>query len=185
MNRDMIKIWNNTVRENDTVYFLGDLDINPKRGFRDISMLLNGKKILISGNHDMTFRHTKEQTRPNNVEKVLNWGWSEVHQETMIRLSNGMLVKLAHLPYLDKQTSKIDLRYKDVRPIKGNEYVLIHGHQHARYVKLNNTIDVGFDGKLGLYSEDDIIKLINDKRNYIASRLTKFYNSKEQRVLGD
>ena len=53
MNSTMITNWNNTVKENDTVFVLGDVffKIN-KELIASITNSLRGKKILIIGNHD-------------------------------------------------------------------------------------------------------------------------------------
>lgn len=49
MNEGIVERWNKAVRPNDIVYHLGDVAMK-----RDLSLLprLNGKKILILGNHD-------------------------------------------------------------------------------------------------------------------------------------
>ena len=52
MNEKMIKIWNETVSNNDVVLHLGDLYLGNKERCREIVSKLNGKKILILGNHD-------------------------------------------------------------------------------------------------------------------------------------
>lgn len=54
MNECMFDGWNETVRENDTVYHLGDLAMGPYKSsdFADRFRSLPGKKYLIVGNHD-------------------------------------------------------------------------------------------------------------------------------------
>jgi calcineurin-like phosphoesterase family protein len=51
MDQTMIENWNKVVNKNDQVYHLGDVSIARK----DINILeqLNGKKVLIRGNHDI------------------------------------------------------------------------------------------------------------------------------------
>ena len=51
MDRDMTEMWNDTVKESDKVYILGDVAI-PRRGLQVLKNL-NGKKCLIKGNHDI------------------------------------------------------------------------------------------------------------------------------------
>lgn len=53
MNSHIIKEYNNIVKKDDTCYILGDmcLDIK-KRELQHYISLMNGKKILIAGNHD-------------------------------------------------------------------------------------------------------------------------------------
>lgn len=52
MNRIMLKNWNNTVGKNDLVIHLGDLYLGKKAEAREFLTKLNGRKILIMGNHD-------------------------------------------------------------------------------------------------------------------------------------
>lgn len=53
MNEYMTQRHNETVRPEDTVYFLGDFSFNRKLAAQQIKAL-NGRKILILGNHDDT-----------------------------------------------------------------------------------------------------------------------------------
>jgi len=48
----MIKNWNETVSNKDTVIHLGDFGLGNRERIREIIGQLNGKKILILGNHD-------------------------------------------------------------------------------------------------------------------------------------
>jgi len=50
MNKVLVDNWNNTVRQKDTVYFLGDLAVRPSP--KSWLRLLNGHIIFIKGNHD-------------------------------------------------------------------------------------------------------------------------------------
>ena len=52
MDQIMIKRWNETVSNNDIVIHLGDFSFYGKDKTREIIQKLNGKKILIMGNHD-------------------------------------------------------------------------------------------------------------------------------------
>lgn len=52
MNNYIIEKWNNTVQPTDTIYMLGDFCLGTKETIINIGSQLNGKKILIKGNHD-------------------------------------------------------------------------------------------------------------------------------------
>lgn len=52
MNEAMIREWNEKVSPEDTVYILGDVAFCPAKEATAILTRLNGKKILIEGNHD-------------------------------------------------------------------------------------------------------------------------------------
>ena len=52
MDKTLIKNWNETVSNDDVVLHLGDFCLSSKERAREICRVLNGKKILIMGNHD-------------------------------------------------------------------------------------------------------------------------------------
>lgn len=52
MDKALIKNWNETVSNEDTVLVLGDFGLGKKEYIASIVKQLNGKKILIMGNHD-------------------------------------------------------------------------------------------------------------------------------------
>lgn len=52
MNETIIKNWNETVSNNDVVICLGDVGLGSSNDLKPIIERLNGKKILIMGNHD-------------------------------------------------------------------------------------------------------------------------------------
>lgn len=52
MNEILIKNWNETVSKNDVIIHLGDVALGSKDLLEMIIPRLNGKKILIKGNHD-------------------------------------------------------------------------------------------------------------------------------------
>lgn len=51
MDEEMVKRWNDTVRQKDKVYHLGDVVIN-RKALKTLARL-NGDKVLIRGNHDI------------------------------------------------------------------------------------------------------------------------------------
>lgn len=56
MNETLIKNWNNTIKPQDTIYILGDLCFKMTlEESHKIIQRLNGKKILIRGNHDKQY----------------------------------------------------------------------------------------------------------------------------------
>ena len=52
MNEFIIQKWNNTISNDDTVYFLGDFCLGNREKVIELGHRLNGHKILILGNHD-------------------------------------------------------------------------------------------------------------------------------------
>lgn len=179
MNEAIVNNWNAVVKSEDIVYVLGDLCLNPK--WADLFVpQLNGTKILIPGNHDAQFawkgKVQKGLTRALEVQ-----GFKEVHQTLKITLKDGKKALLSHLPYSSPEGTKYDDRYIEYRPVqKHSTDNLLHGHVHCRYVKFNNMIDVGFDHQFRPYSEDEIIELLNDPRDFIPSRITDHYKFRDK-----
>lgn len=52
MNEEMIKRWNTVVKKTDTVIHCGDFGLGTKAELVEICQKLQGRKILIKGNHD-------------------------------------------------------------------------------------------------------------------------------------
>jgi len=187
MTQGIIKIWNSTVKEGDTVYVLGDFSLNPKWS-STIVPLLKGNKILIPGNHDScyefppkeinekTVRESREKYRRRR-ERYIQDGWQFIHQTLTIRLKDGTHVLLSHLPYAPKEGENFDRRYLSLRP-KDEGLILLHGHLHCKYRKNGRMIDVGIDGNLCLWSEDQIITLIKDSREFIETPITEWYKTR-------
>ena len=76
MNDFMVAKWNETISNNDTVYYLGDIAYGRDCGSRKYWWdLLNGNKILIKGNHDRDLQgipyHKYLIKRFNNIEFLL------------------------------------------------------------------------------------------------------------------
>ena len=52
MNKYIVKKWNSIVKETDTVYHLGDVGFGSFKEVKKLVGSLNGRKILLRGNHD-------------------------------------------------------------------------------------------------------------------------------------
>jgi calcineurin-like phosphoesterase family protein len=87
MNRDMIQMWNQTVNPEDTVYLLGDIAFMPAAEAAAIMRQLNGRKILISGNHD----------QKNLKSQEFRDCFKEVHKYLDITYQ-GTMVVMFHYP---------------------------------------------------------------------------------------
>lgn len=75
MNRDMIRIWNATVQDDDFVYILGDMVWSNKLSdWTYILAQLRGKKFIIKGNHDKT--DILDGLKKQNI--IVGWSHQEV-----------------------------------------------------------------------------------------------------------
>ena len=90
MNKHLIKEYNKIVRDEDIVYFLGDIGLGATNGMlTKIISQLNGTKILIRGNHDRAGAST-----------YIGIGFSAVLAEAVLQVGNR-LVTLTHRPKYD------------------------------------------------------------------------------------
>lgn len=115
MDETMIERWNSVVRDKDTIYHLGDVAISRKA--LPLVKRLNGRKILVKGNHDIFKLH----------EYVDQCGFADVRAYWQV---DGMF--LAHIPIHPASLYRWKLQ--------------IHGHLHANvvlspgYVQADSTI---------------------------------------------
>lgn len=89
----MTENWNSVVTDEDTVYILGDFAMKKIRQEAYLSYMkaLNGKKVLVLGNHDIT-SFSKEERRKAKLIEVCNY--KEVKED------NGCIVICSHYPIL-------------------------------------------------------------------------------------
>jgi calcineurin-like phosphoesterase family protein len=104
MDETMIERWNAKVQPQDTVYHLGDVVINKK--YLHLVNRLNGRKILIRGNHDIF-----------GDDDYYNVGFEQIHG---VRVFVDKFI-LSHIPL---HPDCVTERFK----------VNVHGHLHANEV---------------------------------------------------
>jgi calcineurin-like phosphoesterase family protein len=117
MNAMMINNWNDRVTPEDTVYHLGDFGFGSIDELQSIFDRLNGRKFLLSGNHD------------KNAIKLAGWGW----------------VKERHEFYIGKQL--IVLSHYAMRVWRNSHYgsICLYGHSHGSMPGNSQSLDVGVD----------------------------------------
>jgi calcineurin-like phosphoesterase family protein len=111
MNETMIERHNAKVKEQDTVYFLGDVVINKK--YLELVKRMNGRKILVRGNHDIF--------KDNDYRDV---GFEQLHG---VRVFVDKFI-LSHIPL---HPDCVTERFR----------VNVHGHLHANEVMSWQVID--------------------------------------------
>lgn len=177
MDADLIRIWNETVAPEDTVWFIGDFGINKKKCLdKELLAQLNGRKFIVPGNHDSFFVRGHENPikfEEQWAQKYVNAGWSGAYINTYLDLKGGHQVHLSHLP----PSNDDDNRYSQFKVPNDPNVVYVHGHLHGHYRKKRNMIDVAFDSELKFLSEDELIAIIEDERTFIPTRLTKKYST--------
>jgi calcineurin-like phosphoesterase family protein len=135
MNDYLVDCWNADVAEVDEVYCLGDFSFKLNT-MHEIVPFLNGKKILIVGNHDPFFKRMVTGKVDEAREMALEAGFSEIHMQLALELPGIGLVQLAHFPYEPDDLTVLpdfELRYLEHRPKVGKEKFLLHGHVHSEW----------------------------------------------------
>lgn len=107
MNKELIKKWNKKVKENDTIYILGDFCWLKGEETNKILEQLNGKKILIKGNHDRNFLN----------DKKFNKDLFEAIYDYLVIKDNKQHYVLFHYPIAEFDG-------------KENGYIHLYGHIH-------------------------------------------------------
>lgn len=113
----IIERFNSVVGPDDLVYILGDLGFTPLEKLKPLVNRLNGRKVLILGNHDK-----------GNVDEYRNMGFIDVYNRPV---------------YYSKH---IILSHEPVREALNNPYVFnVHGHLHGSKLDLPNYINVNVE----------------------------------------
>lgn len=128
MHAVMIDRWNAVVNPGDLVYYLGDFGLCHKHKLREVMEQLNGKKILIKGNHD-------GHSRKSYIEKI---GFGDV-------LPSLMLHGLALCHYPRKGDTQEEDRYNLRRMKLPEDQWLICGHVHQSWRIRGRDFNVGVD----------------------------------------
>ena len=136
MREAMIREWNDAVAAEDVTYILGDVAFLPAAEAVQIMRRLNGRKILIEGNHDRKLLN----------DPVFRSCFDEIHKYLEITY-NGTRIVMFHYPIFDHNGA-------------GRGSIMLHGHRHGNPHNIPGRImDVGMDatGKI-VYLLDDIVK---------------------------
>lgn len=121
--------WNDNIKKNDTVYFLGDLSFYSVEKTIDIVNRLNGKKYWISGNHDSKLIKHKELTSLFEWVKPIE----TIHIQDPDAKGGRNKIILCHYPLMSWDSS-----------YHGSWH--LHGHSHGLCEHPNkNAVDVGVD----------------------------------------
>ena len=140
MDNEIIKIWNKKARPNDIIYILGDFSWYNAEKTNKILEKLNGRKILIIGNHDYKF------LKNSNFNKNL---FEEIKQYEELIINKKRII-LFHYPIIDW-----NCKYYNSIHLFGH----IHNteNEDTKYMKKQkNCYNVGFDIWKNLVSIEEI-----------------------------
>lgn len=145
MDEAMISKWNGTVGRDDVVLHLGDLALGKREESIGITAALNGRKLLIPGNHDTvsSVYRTSEANRQRTRDLLDRANW-EVLPEIVCGTRRGHRILASHFPY--RGDSQAEDRHIDARPVD-HGLPLLHGHTHVRdHGAHGRMFHVGVDG---------------------------------------
>lgn len=146
MNLDMIERWNSIVGVDDETWLVGDLTLHKR--LDKIAMILsrlNGRKILVVGNHDWPFARNG-QPRPERDAAYLEAGFEQiVHGQTETTVGGQRMV-VCHFPY--KGDHGESDRYANLRPVDEG-LPLICGHIHEKWRVRDGMVNIGVDAWAG------------------------------------
>jgi len=127
-----IKIWNKNISNEDTIYYLGDFLLSNKHALKKILEQLNGKKVLIRGNHD---RFTTNKYITGGFSEVVNYKIENIDSKIIGVKGN---IFFSHYPFSDIDEYKILYN-------KNNCVLNIHGHLHNKTIPSKEFLSVCCD----------------------------------------
>lgn len=141
MNEMLIKNWNDTVAPEDTVFVLGDFAMGKIYTTVQLARLLNGTKILVTGNHDRCW--TPLPKADEWTKTYLDAGFDDViNLLPGTALGVGADFVASHFPY--QGDSRDEDRYQEWRPRDEGKF-LLHGHVHTAWKQNGRQTNVGVD----------------------------------------
>lgn len=143
MNDDFRRQWNAIVQPDDLVYHLGDVAFMKVDDAVKYLNSLNGKKILVEGNHD----------RKLLKDPAFRECFVEIHKYLDVSI-NGHKIIMCHYPF-----NEWDQMHRGA--------LHFHGHVHGKPTGLERyrILDVGYDatGKIVLPIKDAIKRIVNNE----------------------
>ena len=142
MEETMVERHNSIVGEDDVTYHLGDFSWRPDQ-MKFILDKLNGRHILITGNHDRC-SHVKPKGKEKWTRYYIESGFSEITSYIITDFPGLGRCMMSHFPLLTVESEKFKDRYVNfrVKDLMGCKW-LIHGHVHKMWVQRRHEINVG------------------------------------------
>lgn len=149
MNEAIVRNWNEDVQEDDVVWVLGDVAMGSFVDSMALVRRLNGRKILIPGNHDRISPAYPDQ-RPHKVREArmaYRDAFFDIYPNGLTISLYGsytnQAVRLSHYPYVsegDGGRPELDA----YRPVDDG-LPLLHGHVHSLWTTNGRQFNVGVD----------------------------------------
>jgi calcineurin-like phosphoesterase family protein len=153
MNETIVRNWNNLITQEDKVIIVGDVAMGQIEKAPPLIRRLNGKKILVRGNHDKTLCKMifADQEQYGDLFETITFQYEMTHK---VDDKKHQLV-FAHFPFAH---------------FAGQDRGVInfHGHLHRngaqRFISPYRQMDIGMDGNnLTPYLLNDAIRLVRGR----------------------
>lgn len=179
MDKEIIKRWNEKVTNNDIVFHLGDFCFGNKEMVSALVSELNGKKILVMGNHD----------RGHNIKYYLDCGFDEVYNYPILYkeffIFSHEPITYLKAPFtnlyghcIDEQTEILTRDgWKKHNEIKETDIVLNLNLQKniIEENKINKIIHNNFTGNVYTFKTSQIDMRVTDKHRMLYVDYKKRY----------
>jgi calcineurin-like phosphoesterase family protein len=155
--------WDAVVGKNDTVFILGDIAMNPRKGAFDWFRERPGIKHLISGNHDVVHPLHTAHLKAQREWHALGI-FDSINSQGSVKI-DGQKVLLSHFPYEGEGEREGPDRYTEWR-FRNEGFPLLHGHEHKKDIfnpAVPNQFHVGVDSHaLQLVPESRIVSWLRE-----------------------
>jgi len=141
MNQALIERWNDTVRDRDEVWVLGDVAMGKIDESLVLVTQLRGHKVLVAGNHDRCWSGHGAKAEPW-LDRYRRAGFDEIRQGSISASLGATEVLCCHFPY--RGDSHDQERFVKHRPTDDG-HLLLHGHVHERWRVHDRQVNVGVD----------------------------------------
>jgi calcineurin-like phosphoesterase family protein len=142
MNKLLVMNWNELVDVNDTVFVLGDFAMGQISETLPIAGRLNGKKILVAGNHDRCWKGARQKDKDRWLPEYKKYFVEVLNHVDMYFGEYDLSLSLNHFPFTGD--SHEGDRYVSERP-KDDGQILLHGHVHDMWRLNGRQLNVGCD----------------------------------------
>lgn len=158
MDEALVDNWNAVVGPGDEVWVLGDFALGPIAETLPMAKLLEGRKVLVTGNHDRCWPGQRKRG-PEWEARYRDASFDEVLHGTVEVDVGPHRVLAGHFPY--RGDSQAHDRFTDMRPSDTGGW-LLHGHVHDKWKVNGRQINVGVDvWDHRPVSEDEIAAVID------------------------
>jgi len=154
MNETLIQRYNEIVGPKDTCLCVGDMFFGPFEAAEEVMSRLNGRKVLVLGNHDRT------------ATRMSKTGFLLVTDLMTLNIDNHV-VRVSHYPYAGMKSHEPTEPDREVTAVgwrrNGKQEMLMHGHTHSTKKRDGMAIHVGVDAwDYRPATHDQIVELVRE-----------------------